>query len=80
VHPLPRIFGFIDSRLIHEATPMPEKIFPDQRTDRADTAIRVCDKCSANMSLLSDLPSFHDYAAAKIFRCYACNNVARSAV
>jgi ribosomal protein L37AE/L43A len=54
---------------------MPETTFPDQRTNRADTPIRVCDKCNANMTLLSELPKFHDHAAAKIFRCYACNNV-----
>jgi ribosomal protein L37AE/L43A len=51
---------------------MPEKTLSDQRTD---TPIRVCDKCNASMTLLSDLPEFHDHAAAKIFRCYACNNV-----
>jgi hypothetical protein len=46
---------------------MPEKTFPDQRTNRADTPIRVCDKCSANMTLLSDLPNFNYHAAAKDF-------------
>jgi hypothetical protein len=59
---------------------MPEKTFADQRTNPADTPIRVCDKCNANMTLLSDLPNFHDHAAAKIFRCYACNSVASAAV
>jgi len=54
---------------------MLETTLSDQRTNRADAPMRVCDKCSANMTLLSDLPKFHDHAAAKIFRCYACNNV-----
>jgi hypothetical protein len=72
VHRLPRIFGFIDFRLIIEATPMPEKTLSDQRTD---APVYVCNKCNADMTLLSDLPEFHDHAAAKIFRCYVCNNV-----
>jgi hypothetical protein len=59
---------------------MPEKTFSDQRPHRTDTSTRICDRCSVNMILLSDLPEFHDHAAAKIFRCYACNNVARSVV
>jgi ribosomal protein L37AE/L43A len=51
---------------------MPEKTLSDQRTD---TPIRVCDKCNANMALLSDLPKCHDHAATKILRCDVCNNV-----
>jgi hypothetical protein len=54
---------------------MPEKTLSDDRTNRTDTPIRVCDKCNAHMTLLSDLPNFYDHAAAKIFRCYVCNNV-----
>jgi hypothetical protein len=50
---------------------MLEKTFSDQQANCADTTIRACDKCNANMTLLSDLPEFHDHAAAKIFRCYA---------
>jgi ribosomal protein L37AE/L43A len=59
---------------------MPETTLSDQRTNRADTPIRVCDKCNANMTLLGYLPEFYDHAAAKIFRCYVCNNVVRAAV
>jgi hypothetical protein len=66
---------FLTPARFDEATPMPEKTLSDQRTNRADTTIRVCDNCSVNMILLSDLPEFHDHAAAKIFRCYTCNKV-----
>jgi hypothetical protein len=59
---------------------MPEKTLSDRRTNFDDTTIRVCDKCSAKMTLLSELPAFYDHAAAKIFRCYACNSVARAAI
>ena len=52
---------------------MPEGPFP---IDETIARLRVCDKCNANMTHLSDLPDFHDHAAARIFRCYACNNVA----
>jgi hypothetical protein len=58
---------------------MPEKTLSDQRTNFAETTVRVCDKCSASMTLLSDLPEFHYHAATKIFRCYVCNNVVASA-
>jgi hypothetical protein len=54
---------------------MPEKTLSDQRDHHTDASILACDKCNASMTLLSDLPEFHDHAAAKIFRCYACNNV-----
>jgi hypothetical protein len=57
----------------HEAAPMPEGPFP---IDEPIAPLRVCDKCNANMTHLSDLPDFHDHAAARSFRCYACNNVA----
>jgi hypothetical protein len=59
---------------------MREKTLSDQQTNCGDTTIRVCDKCSANVTLLSDLPNFYYHAAAKMFRCYACNNVASAAV
>jgi hypothetical protein len=59
---------------------MTEKTLSDRRTNFDDTTIRVCDKCSAKMTLLSELPAFYDHAAAKIFRCYACNSVARAAI
>jgi hypothetical protein len=36
---------------------------------------RICEKCEAEMTHLSDLPSFLGRAAVRIFRCYACNNV-----
>jgi hypothetical protein len=46
--------------------------FPINDPIRIDTSTRICDRCSVNMILLSELPEFHDHAAAKIFRCYAC--------
>jgi hypothetical protein len=36
---------------------------------------RICEKCKAEMTHLSDLPSFVGRAAVRIFRCYVCNNV-----
>ena len=52
---------------------MPEKAF--LMDGPIAPPLRVCDKCNANMTHLSDLPEFHDHAAASIFRCYVCNNV-----
>ena len=36
---------------------------------------RVCDKCNAAMTHLSDLPFRFGSTALRIFRCYVCNNV-----
>jgi hypothetical protein len=44
---------------------------PDESTIPA----RICEKCKAQMTHLSDLPSFLGRAAIRIFRCYVCNNV-----
>jgi hypothetical protein len=36
---------------------------------------RICELCEAEMTHLSDLPSYLGRAAIRIFRCYVCNNV-----
>jgi hypothetical protein len=36
---------------------------------------RICELCDAQMTHLSDLPSYLGRAAIRIFRCYVCNNV-----
>jgi hypothetical protein len=36
---------------------------------------RICEKCDAEMTHLSDLPSFVARSAIRIFRCYVCDNV-----
>jgi hypothetical protein len=36
---------------------------------------RTCEKCEADMTHLSDLPSIIGRAAMRVFRCYACNHV-----
>lgn len=43
---------------------------PDQ-----DGAARRCEKCSADMKQLGELPALSTHAAVKIFRCYGCDNV-----
>jgi hypothetical protein len=43
--------------------------------DKPTTAARICEKCKAEMTHLSDLPSFVGRTAIRIFRCYVCNNV-----
>ena len=37
--------------------------------------LRVCDKCDADMTHLSDLQPIIGSAAMRIFRCYSCNHV-----
>ncbi len=44
-------------------------------SDRPDVPSRVCDKCDADMTHLSDLQPIIGSAAMRIFRCYACNHV-----
>jgi hypothetical protein len=46
-------------------------VAPDEPT----TSARLCEKCKAEMTHLSDLPSFLGRAAIRIFRCYVCDNV-----
>jgi hypothetical protein len=41
----------------------------------SDTPSRICERCEAQMTHLSDLPSYLGRAAIRIFRCYVCNNV-----
>ena len=41
--------------------------------------LRVCDKCDADMTHLSDLQPIIGSAAMRIFRCYACNHVVSEA-
>jgi hypothetical protein len=43
--------------------------------DEPISASRVCKKYDAEMTHLSDLPSFVGRAAVRIFRCYICDNV-----
>jgi hypothetical protein len=43
--------------------------------DKSDSPSRVCDKCNAEMTHLSDLRAFLGHAAVRVFRCYVCNNV-----
>lgn len=44
-------------------------------SDSPDVPSRVCDKCGAAMTHLSDLQPIVGSAAMRIFRCYACNHV-----
>jgi hypothetical protein len=44
---------------------------PDEPTSPS----RTCEKCDAEMTHLSDLPSFVGRAAIRIFRCFVCDNV-----
>jgi hypothetical protein len=41
----------------------------------ANIPSRICEICEAEMTHLSDLPSYLGRAAIRIFRCYVCNNV-----
>jgi hypothetical protein len=41
----------------------------------SDIPSRTCELCDAEMTHLSDLPSFLGRAAMRVFRCYVCNNV-----
>lgn len=43
--------------------------------DGPDAPSRVCDKCDAAMTHLSDLQPMIGSAAMRIFRCYSCNHV-----
>lgn len=43
--------------------------------DSPDVPSRVCEKCGAAMTHLSDLQPIVGSAAMRIFRCYACNHV-----
>jgi len=36
---------------------------------------RICEKCSAAMKQLGELPALSIHAAIKVFRCYACDHV-----
>jgi hypothetical protein len=37
--------------------------------------VRFCDKCTAEMTHLADLPAFQGRDPTRVFRCYVCNNV-----
>ena len=43
--------------------------------DVPDVPSRVCEKCGAAMTHLSDLQPIVGSAAMRIFRCYSCNHV-----
>jgi hypothetical protein len=43
--------------------------------DGPNVPSRVCDKCDAAMTHLSDLQPMVGSAAMRIFRCYSCNHV-----
>ena len=43
--------------------------------DSPDVPSRICEKCAAAMTHLSDLQPIVGSAAMRIFRCYACNHV-----
>jgi hypothetical protein len=36
---------------------------------------RSCDKCTAEMTHLANLPAFRGGDPTRVFRCYVCNNV-----
>ena len=36
---------------------------------------RICEKCSAAMKQLGELPALSIHAAIKVFRCYGCDHV-----
>jgi len=44
-------------------------------SDSLDVPSRVCDKCHAAMTHLSDLQPIIGSPAMRVFRCYGCNNV-----
>jgi len=37
--------------------------------------VRRCEKCSAEMKQLGELPALSIHAAIKVFRCYGCDHV-----
>jgi hypothetical protein len=51
-----------------------EPTVPSDSSDQTNPS-RSCDKCAAEMTHLTDLPSLLNAAAVRIFRCDACNNV-----
>ncbi len=48
---------------------------PPSDSGASEIPSRICEKCEAEMTHLSDLPSYLGRAAIRIFRCYVCNNV-----
>lgn len=50
------------------------KASPDS-PDVPDVPSRICEKCAAAMTHLSDLQPIVGSAAMRIFRCYTCNHV-----
>jgi len=45
-------------------------------TAEKDDFMRRCEKCSAVMKQLGELPALSIRATIRVFRCYACNHVA----
>jgi hypothetical protein len=41
----------------------------------ADSLLRHCENCNAEMRQLGELPALSIHAAVRIFRCYACDHV-----
>jgi hypothetical protein len=46
-----------------------------QLPSQNDPPVRRCGKCDWELTLLGNLPAVAMYAAARVFRCYVCNNV-----
>jgi hypothetical protein len=42
---------------------------------RPEVPSRICEKCAAAMTHLSDLQPMIGSAAMRVFRCYVCNHV-----
>jgi hypothetical protein len=53
----------------------PADVDPPSDSGTSDIPSRICEKCEAQMTHLSDLPSYLGRAAIRIFRCYVCNSV-----
>jgi hypothetical protein len=47
---------------------------PSETAEQRD-ALRHCEKCSAVMKLLGELPALSIRAAVRVFRCYICDHV-----
>jgi hypothetical protein len=43
--------------------------------DKPTIPARICEKCNAEMTHLSNLPTLLGRPATRIFRCYVCDNV-----
>jgi len=72
--PLIRIWQFAAAYSLAEVATMADENTPSN-SSASNVPSRICESCDAEMTHLSDLPSYLGRAAIRIFRCYICNNV-----